>query len=429
MPPRPRPPLQWDLVAESFTEAVFLWARWQDAMDSPRHDLRDVVHWVEGRLRGGIDGTRLGGQRAVDELLLPALGGRRPRPAAVAAHLLASMGRAGIEHVVAAMLAAGPDRLPALRRGLEASAGAQWPSVLVEFLPQLPADVQAAVLDALAFRRWPLPPGIDAMVDRGAKAVQLASLRLATTVRDKWTKPYIEWGLRRSDPQLRVEATRAALLRALEGATAKAGDLIRDNVPGSDVLLPLVASGAGERLLPVIQSRLRERHGSARPLFDALATIGTVAAAQLAASLLDHREHARLAADALRAITGLDPSPPPGVVPEADCPRDELLLPTPAPELLRERWLELRPSLDPKRRYLQGEAFDPEQLPQWLARAPMRRRHALADELAMRTGGASQIVTTTWTRVQWAQLDALRPAAPGERPPRLSAMPSGAHAH
>lgn len=408
MPPRARPPNQWDLVTESFSEAAFLWARWEDAMESPRHTLGDVVYWVEERLLGALDGVRLGGQRAVEELLIPALTARRTRPATIAAHLLTQVGRAGIERVVATMLDAAPERLVALRRGVECSAGAQWPSIFSEFVGRLPPAAQATVLDAFAFRRWPAPPGTDAQVDRTAKPVQLASLRLAAVTRDAWTLPYIEWGLQRSDPLLKIEAARAAALRGHAPAMAHVGELVRTKTPGSDVLLPLAVLDRGARLLPMLQARLLEGKVG-RHVFDALACVGTIEAADVCASLLDHADHGRLAADGLRAITGLDPTPPydAGVV-AAEGPRDELLLPTPAPEVLRAAWTELRPHYETKVRYLGGRPFDPATLADALSRAPMRRRHLLAAELAMRTGGAAQIVTATWTRLQRGQIDALQ---------------------
>ncbi|HWB74082.1 MAG TPA: hypothetical protein VG755_03985 [Nannocystaceae bacterium] len=400
------PALQWDLVEESFAEAAFLWARWEDAWQSPRHDLDGVVHWVEERLIGALDGVRLGAQRAFDELLVPALRARHHRSATVAAYVLASMGRSGIEHVVAAMVDAKPDRLVALRRGLEHAPGAQWPSIVAEYVARMSADVQAAVLDAYAFRRWPTPPGMDAQIDRNAKPVQLASLRLAAAVKDAWTQPYIDWAAQRSDARLRVEAARAALVRGHPDASARAGELIRTKTAGVEPLLPLVVLARGERLLPMLQAQLQAGEGT-REVFDALWCIGTIEAADVCASLLEHDRFARLAADALRAITGIDPTPPPDTArqPE-DLPRDELLLPQPEPGVVREAWQKRREHYAAKQRYLLGRPFDPAQLPTLLASAPMRRRHLLAAELCMRSQGAMQITTIGWTKLQRAQLGA-----------------------
>jgi uncharacterized protein (TIGR02270 family) len=402
-----RAALQWDLVTESLSEAAFLWARWEDAMHSPRHDLAGVVGWVEERLLGALGGVRLGGARAFAELLVPALTGKRHREATVAAWLATSMGRAGVEHVIAAMIAAKPARLTALRLGVEHSSAAQWPGIFAEYVPRMPADVQAAVIDAFAFRRWATPPGMDALIDRNAKPVQLASLRLAANLREGWTQPYIDWGAQRSDARLRIEAARAALLRGHPDASSRAGELIRARTPGVDPLLPLVVIARGERLLPVLQARLQAGEGS-RALFDALICIGTLEAADVCAGLLDHPRLARLAADGLRAITGIDPTPPAGALAEPDdCPRDEVLLPLPSPAAMREQWQRQREQLAAKQRYLHGRPVDSGQLRALLTTAPMRRRHLLAAELAMRSGGAAQLATTTWTRVQRAQLDAI----------------------
>ncbi len=404
MPPRPAP--AWDLVTESFSEAVFLWARWEDAMHSPRHSLDDVVWWVEERLLGALDGVRFGGQRAFDELLVPALQGRRHRPAIVAAHLLTGMGRAGIEHIVAAMIDATPERLDALRRGIECNPGSQWPNVLAEFAPRLPPDAQAAVLDAFGFRRWPSPPGMDARIDRNARAVQLAALRLSGVVRDAWTAAYVDWGLRRSEPDLLAEATLAAFLRGHPKAIERARELVDARAPRSAELLPLVAISRGEKMLPVLHARLKD-DDVARGVFDALTCVGTIDAADACASLLEEPKLQRLAADALRAITGLDPTPPAHTVVEpADVPREELLLPTPHPETLREAWAQRRAAMQPRVRHLGGAPFDPASLRTALATTPMRRRHALADELAIAEPAKSRLVTTTWTRVQRAQLAA-----------------------
>lgn len=407
MPPRAPLPIQWDLVVESFSEASFLWARWEDAMHSPRHTLDDVVHWVEARLQGSIDGVRLGGARALETVLVPALTGPRHRPATVAAHILTSMGRLGIEYVVAAMAAAKPERVRALGLGVAYNPGAQWPSVFVEYLARLPTEAQATMIDAFAVRRWQLPPGMDAHVDRDAKPVQLATLRLAATVRDPWASAYVNWGLQRSDPRLRIEACRSALLRGHADATSRAGELIRAKMPGCEPLLPLVVLGRGERLLPMLQARL-EAGDRSRALFDAIACVGTIEAADLCASLLDDPAAARLAADGLRAITGIDPTPPPGTVREPDdCPRELLLLPLPLPDALRAAWQAQRGRYGAHQRHLGGRPFAPEDLHAALVAAPMRRRHTLAAELGMRTAAAAQVTTTTWTRVQRTQLAAV----------------------
>ena len=307
--PRALPPPQWDLVKESFREAAFLWARWEDALDSPLHTLDDVVRCVERRLVGALDGVRVGGRRAIDELLIPALSGRRHYEATVAVHILGALGRSELGHVIAAFMQVPDDRLVALRRGLECC-NAEWPHVLALSLASMRAEAQAALLDAFAFRRFPLPPGVDGGLSRSSTSVQAAGLRLAATVNQPWAVPYIEWGLPRSDPMLHVAAAAAGMLRAHPDAPARAQEAITRRSPGSDVLLPLFAIARGDRLMPILLARVQAGDAT-REVFDALACIGTVTAADTCAAVLHRPDQARLAADGLHAITGVDPRPPP----------------------------------------------------------------------------------------------------------------------
>ena len=408
--PRVLPPPRWDLIAESFSEAAFLWSRWEDALDSPRHTLDDVVFWVEERLIGALDGVRLGDGAAVEALLVSALTGRRTRRATVAAYLLASRDRAGVAHVVESMTGADPRRLDALRRGLERSLGAQWAQVVTHEIPRLPAAAQAAVLDALAFRRLPLPPGLDAHLARDAPEVQRSGLRLSATMHEPWTEAYIRWGLSQAEPELQVEAARAATLRGHRGAVERAYELVTGQWPGSEPLLPLCAFASGNRLLPLLQARVAAGD-AARETFDALASIGTIEAADVCAAALDTPEQARLAADGLGAITGLDPAPPPGHPQvDDDASADALLLPLPHAESLRTRWQQARRDYRPRQRYFGGRPFSPASLANALATSTMRRRRLLAWELALRTRGSAHVNTTTWTEVQRRQQSALAAA-------------------
>jgi uncharacterized protein (TIGR02270 family) len=402
---RALPPPQWDLVRESFREAAFLWARWEDALDSPLHTLDDVVRCVERRLVGAVDGVRLGGRRAIDELLIPALSGRRHHEATVAAHILAALSRDEIGHVLAAFMQASGARLAALRRGLECC-NAEWPHVLALSLAGLHAEAQAALLDAFAFRRFPLPPGVDGGLARSSTAVQAAGLRLAATVNQPWAIPYIEWGLPRSDPTLHVAAALAGLLRAHPDAPARAQEAISRKSPGSDALLPLFAIARGDRLMPILITRL-QAGDTTREVFDALACIGTVTAADACAAVLHRPEQARLAADGLHAITGIDPRPPPKPDEPPPAPREQLLLCAPDPDLMRGAWQELRPRFHAGYRYLGGQPFAPASIPTMLRTLSMRRRNLLSSELTLRSGGAAFVTTRTFSGLQRAQMAAV----------------------
>lgn len=405
---RARPPVAWDLVCESFAEASFLWARWEDALDSPRHTLDDVGHSVEDRLLGTLEGVQLGGRRAVEELLHPGLQHRRARRATVAAYLLASAGRDSARLVTEAF-AASPSRrrLLALRRGLECARGPHGVLALCEVLPRLDPVAQAEALNVLAFRRVAPPPGVDTGLDRRNAEVQRSSIRLAASACSGRGDAYIEWGLRRSDPVLQVEATRAGMLRGRRGAAERAYTLTAKRWAGADALLPLCGLAHGNRALPIVSARANDGEPT-REAFDALAAIGTPEAAEVCVHALDNPEQSRLAADALGTITGIRPAVEAGDPYDDEVPRDQLLLAAPSVDQTRAAWTRAKAGYRSGQRYFEGRPFSAAQLGPALATSSMRRRSLLARELLLRSHSAHHVTTKTWTGVQRAELGSVQ---------------------
>jgi uncharacterized protein (TIGR02270 family) len=378
----------WRLVRESFREAEFLWARWQDALDSPSHTLDDVAFWVERRLAGAIDGVALGGPRALETILMPALFARRDRRATVAAHIAVGMGAEAVVAVARALRNATPQRVDALRRGIECSTDERGLVLLLRYLAELPGPAQAALLEALAFRRAAPPQGLDALIDRDHADVRRSALRLAATRPEDWADAYIRWGLAQPEA-IAVEAARAGLLRGMSGTSIVAQRLVAAGAHGSDELLTLLGLAGGDAALRLVMQRL-DRGDRCRHAFEALACIGTVEAADACAARLEHPEQGTLAADALRAIAGID---------------------GPAEEALEQAWTRGRDAFRPRTRYAHGRPFEPRALPSMLETVTTRRRHALASDLARRTRGKVQVATTTWTTVQRGQLASARTLA------------------
>ena len=240
----------------------------------------------------------------------------------------------------------------------------------------------------------------------------MAGLRLAATVNQPWALPYIEWGLPRSDPALHVAAAHAGLLRGVADAPGVAQQAISRRSPGSDALLPLFAVARGDRLMPILITRV-QAGDTTREIFDALACIGTVTAADTCAAVLHRPDQARLAADGLHAITGVDARPPPSPGEPPPAPRDQLLLPAPDPDRMRAAWAEIRPHFHAGHRYHGGRPFAPSAIPSMLHSSPTRRRNLLGSELTLRSQGTAFVTTRTWTAVQRAQLAAIYPNAAG----------------
>lgn len=158
----------------------------------------------------------------------------------------------------------------------------------------------------------------------------------------------------------------------------------------------------------------------------ALGFAGTRDAAELALQAMADESLAPLAAEAFCAITGLDlelhgftvprPEPPREPVPfdaeelDADLvshPDD--LLPVPDVSAVRRWWVDNGRALEPERRYLRGEPHDVPRLHRGLCSEPMRRRHGLALELAVRTHGLLQLQTRAFGEDQKRALAAHGP--------------------
>ena len=403
MSTRPAPSPMWHVVKESFSEAEFLWGRWESALDSHRHTLRDVGFWVEDRLLGAIEGVALGGARAIDEILKPALDGRRRRPATAAACVLSSMGREGDDALLAALRIASPERIDDIARGMELTEDANAPTRWFMRVRDLPPDAQAALVRVFAYRQLAAPAGMDTLVDGKALAVQCRSLELAGTTRASWARPYIDWGLERSNPALRIAAARAGMILGLQRARHVARDLVAAGVDGADELLVPIALGYGENALPLVVDHVR-KVGPSRAAFEALTAIGTVVAGDTCAQLLQEGVAPVLAAESLRAIAGGEIEAP-GTFSDDD----DGGLPRPDPPALLEQWKRVRAAYRNQERYFVGRPLGPDGLGGALQSAITRRRHVLATDLALRTAGLGRVSTNAWTAVQRAQMTAVAP--------------------
>jgi uncharacterized protein (TIGR02270 family) len=163
--------------------------------------------------------------------------------------------------------------------------------------------------------------------------------------------------------------------------------------------------------------------GLQRDAIWALGFGGRRSGADACVELLAQDRHVKLAAEAFCAITGLDLSaaglaaPP---VPEADEPiaferedldadlepRPEALLPTPDVGGVIRWWNEQRPHFDGDSRYMGGRPASFDLLYGRLVNGPMRRRHATAVEMAIRTEGRVQVQTRAFAPTQRRQMAA-----------------------
>lgn len=160
----------------------------------------------------------------------------------------------------------------------------------------------------------------------------------------------------------------------------------------------------------------------------ALGFAGTRAAADLCAELLDDKQLTRLAAEALCAITGLDLANERLLLQEPEAadepvafeaedldanlvPSPEQQLPLPDAAGVRRWWHAKRPRFSASSRYADGEVVTLQGLLKLLQHGPLRRRHATALELAVRTQGRCQVQTRAFSGHQRLQLARLDPSS------------------
>jgi hypothetical protein len=168
------------------------------------------------------------------------------------------------------------------------------------------------------------------------------------------------------------------------------------------------ALAGGAAALPALIAALSSPAQRRVALF-ALGFSGRLAAVEASLPWIEDSDPAvaRLAVEAIAGIAGLPLFEEPyaaalaeddGELPplEADLAADLMpspadLLPVPAAASIRAWWADRRSSLGPDGRYLNGELLSHASLQDALARGALRRSGPLAYEIAIRTGGKTQI--------------------------------------
>lgn len=228
-----------------------------------------------------------------------------------------------------------------------------------------------------------------------------------------------------SDARVRQTVLSTALIHGLSGAwevvsyaslqAPEEPELVRRSA------LAWIAQFGNESAVAALTGDLGAR-GSRADRVWALGLSGWPAAVDQCVALLDDPKVCRLAAEAICAITGLSRDMEGAwrvkpvrddELPELDeedldadlVPTAEDKLPWPEPGVIAQWWAARRATFHPQTRYLGGRPMDGACVLDALASAPLRRRHALAFELAVRSGGAAWLDTRASTARQRAQLD------------------------
>jgi len=416
------PRLRWSVVEESLDEAAFLWAKRERALDSCSQDLDTLWRWTEERLLGALDGILCGGDAVLEPMLAPALEEGASSRASVAVFLLASMGSdAAIPTLAQALQQASDPILASFRHGLELGLSDVALKRILRVIGKPRIALQALLTNARAFRGEEAISDLKDLLLSEDSATQAAAMRAARNAPRAIATSCTEYALGLPQPEARIEAIETGLMLGMPSAWAVCLEMLGLRNVHFTRLSIAAASLGGEREHKLIESALDNKALRRDALF-ALGFAGTPAAAEVCLDGMANRTFSKVAAESFCAITGLDlaleklivpENEPTGLVPFEEDDLDADLVPTldaelPMPDVdgVKRWWKRKRKDFAPKQRTIAGQPASLLSLHARLVNGPMRRRHGLAFEFAVRTGGKHQIRTRAFTQTQRAQLKA-----------------------
>jgi uncharacterized protein (TIGR02270 family) len=442
----------WDVQEEHLGEAEFFFEVWERCIDSPVHSLTEVRVGPEERLMAHTKGLVIGGERVLARLVRPVLeddlDDDRHRTAAAALAILDGAGRDGPDIVLDYLPHAREAGRWGLVRATHLSRRTDLAERLIASLPEHDGPALAGRLEALIGSSVDVGKHLRGYFKHDQLPVRRAAAQLARhSTSSKVLKRLLPL-MRDRDPKLREAAIESALIRGLPGSWQLACETAFDPAtpagPGSlrRAALGWVAIQGDLATHRHLLARLRERPDP--DLLWAAGITGRVDAAAIAIELLDHPTLARLAGELLTFVAGLPtgssaawratPSLPhaqrldalwldEGVhggfgadedeaLPtlarddlDADLvPPEERRLRLPNPAAVRAWWSAQRERLAPALRHYAGWPLETAVIARALYEAPMRRRHALALELAIRSAGIGLLDTRAPARVQMVRM-------------------------
>ncbi|MBM7115808.1 TIGR02270 family protein [Archangium primigenium] len=416
--------LHWDIYEEHLDEAAFRWSQWEKALDAPDFTLGEVAE-LEEHMAAHVDGLVLGGGPVAKYLLVPALADEPERIVPAALALLQAEGPSGPAAVLSALLGAEPPALAALQRALELVPSRSIPADLPDLLKREDAapELLALVLETVGVHRLATAPLCMPFLTHREPQVAAAALRATSRAQLPLEPTMLQRALDSANPALRNAALLAGLMSGQRGSWVACQSAAESRELGDGLPLLLLGMSGDEREVNRLLELLSDESLRPHALW-ALGFSGRVAAADACMKLMWNKPVAALAGEAFSAITGLRiakeyeapreqenealPSLEEENLDEDLTPKPEDSLPQPRPESVAAWWKQERQRLDAKQRYLAGQPFTPQALLNALASAPMRRRHALALELSLRSRGATQVPTRTFVSHQSAALKATR---------------------
>ena len=403
-----------------------MWGQWERALVAPDFDVDETAE-LEARLLAHVEGLAEAGAPVVEYLLRPAFESDEPERLSSAALALLASNEAGAMVDLLRVLKKGEtgSRAP-IQRALEVWT---WQACAerMDILMVSPEPVlQALALNVLAFHDVVLPSAVlDRMLVHEDAALRVAALRCARHQEGGVRPALLSASLESAHPVVRLAAIETGLLRGSRAAWGVCKEMASAQGLGRMEACVLLALMGGDGELQTLLRALETP--SLRPgALWALGFSGRVDAAEACLELMGEEPVAALAAEAFSAITGLAiqghyaaPSPDdtePVLPPlEEDLDADFSLKPeaglaVPAFDAVSAWWRQARKGFERSERYLYGQPFSAHVLLNALERGPMRRRHVLALELAIRSKRTWRVQTRAFTRRQRVEMGRLHAA-------------------
>lgn len=412
-----------DVLEEHLDEAAFLWSQWERALVSPLYALADLAE-LEERLLAHGDGLVVGGEAAATELLLPGLETEEPERIAVSAlALLGGLGKREREELFEVFDTGDEVQRAGIGRALGLSEAEGLEAVL---LPRLTAEspaVQLAAFQVLAFR-GAVPPEVRTQwLYRDDAGAVVTALREPRPLAPQWVQTVLPQLLVDPRPGVREAAITAGLISGARAAWKACRKVAEEGGVGRRLALAVLAFGGDAKDAEWMVGLLRQEALRADVLW-ALGFSGQRVAAEACLEWMGDAQAAALAGEAFSAITGLklerEYRLPPKEEEEALVPLEqedldanlipgpEASLALPVPEAVERWWQTAKKNFEHGARYGRGSRLDAGGLLEALGQEPMRRRHVLALELAIRSRGAHVLQTRAFSHRQRAGLSAVQ---------------------
>jgi uncharacterized protein (TIGR02270 family) len=396
--------VRWDLVNESFREADFLWRHRQRALVATDRDVHDVARSVDERLLGCFDGLRVGGDAAVDRLLRPALRSAEVTQISVAAHALAvDGGRTASAVLLAGLSDADETRAAAMARGLGLVERADLLPLLERVARSERPEALASLCEVQSSRQLPAGPRAPELMASGHPRLLLAVVRSARHGEQGAADPVIAIGLEQSEG-VRDAALESGLILGNGAAAARCSELVSRLPQGSGHVLLLAALARPDEERRGLLAALSHEHLASAAVW-ALGFAGTRWAADACLDLMRENRHMFLAHEAFQSITGWGHGNGPvatgaGPWQQRTVNEDDFALAPSDVTAMNHWWSGRRKSHEAGVRCVHGRPISEAVLAHALLTEPMRRRHALALALAVRSKARRQLDTRAWCRRQ-----------------------------